>query len=100
MSSLYPRSLKNLPVPIVSGDREVFLSWKQRKDSAHFNRIFLEQLIEMSMLCIGILKRPMLQAHVMLCSTLMQAMANLETVNKGIYHWEGIRINVSVFAVF
>lgn len=97
MSSLYPWSLKNLPVPIVSGDREIFLSWKQRKDSTHFNLIFLEQWIEMCKLCIGILKSPLLQAHVM-CSTLMQAMANLETINTGIYHWENVRINV--FAVF
>lgn len=49
------------------------------------------------MLCIGVLKSPLLQAHVM-CSTLMQAMANLETINTGIYHWENVRINV--FAVF
>lgn len=40
---------------------DVFLSWKQRKDSTHFD-IFLDQWVETCMSCIAILKSPLLQA--------------------------------------
>lgn len=64
---------------------DIFLPWEQRNYFTHFEIIFLDQWVEISMSCIGILKRLVLQAYPILFITLTtQPVVNLETTNRGI----------------
>lgn len=60
----------SLALMLMTSIWDVFLSWKQRKDSTRFDIIFLDEWIETCMSCIGILKGPLLQAWFMLGITL------------------------------